>query len=288
MSTQRPTKRSRAAFAALAGVVTVTAGAVFITSRTGSSIGRADSADSIELITATTEAETTTLPPTTLAPTTTLPPTTTSTKAWPKGPVLTIPAAGAVPVISRIATADPVVFLTIDDGSIRDPRVPELLAQFKIPATLFVNQGPYLADPDYFARVIASGGSINSHTKSHRLLTKLSASAQRAEICGMRDIIGQHVFVPGHLFRAPFGVSNTATQTAAGSCGINAVLFWHATLNDGRVQYQQGNQLQPGDIVLTHFRDDLYDNIRALIWQSAIQGLTIAPIEDYLPLPGDG
>jgi hypothetical protein len=54
------------------------------------------------------------------------------------------------------------------------------------------------------------------------------------------------------------------------------------------VQYQQGNQLQPGDIVLTHFRDDLYDNIRALIWQSAIQGLTIAPIEDYLPLPGDG
>jgi peptidoglycan/xylan/chitin deacetylase (PgdA/CDA1 family) len=266
----------------------VTAGAVFITSRTGSSIGRADSADSIELITATTEAETTTLPSTTLAPTTTLPPTTTTTKAWPKGPVLTIPAAGAVPVISRIATADPVVFLTIDDGSIRDPRVPELLAQFKIPATLFVNQGPYLADPDYFARVIASGGSINSHTKSHRLLTKLSASAQRAEICGMRDIIGQHVFVPGHLFRAPFGVSNATTQTAAGSCGINAVLFWHATLNDGRVQYQQGNQLQPGDIVLTHFRDDLYDNIRALIWQSAIQGLTIAPIEDYLPLPGDG
>ena len=65
MSTQRPTKRSRAAIAALAGVATVTAGAVFITSRTGSSFGRADSANSLELITATTEAETTTLPPTT-------------------------------------------------------------------------------------------------------------------------------------------------------------------------------------------------------------------------------
>ena len=119
-------------------------------------------------------------------------------------------------------------------------------------------------------------------------MTKLSPSAQRAEICGMRDIIGRHVLVTGHFFRAPFGLSNTATQTAASSCGINAVLSWHATFNDGRVQYQQGNQLQPGDIILTHFRDDLYDNIRALIWQSAIQGLTIAQIEDYLPLPGAG
>ena len=281
-------KRSRAAIVALVGVATLTAGAVFITSRADSSFGSADSAGSLELITATTVAETTTLVPTTLATTTTLAPTTTTTKAWPKAPVPAIPAAGAVPVISRIATADPVVFLTIDDGFIRDPRVPELLAQFKIPATLFVNQGPYLADPDYFARVTASGGSINSHTKSHGLMTKLSPSAQRAEICGMRDIIGRHVFVPGHFFRASFGLSNTATQTAASSCGINAVLSWHATLNDGRVQYQQGNQLQPGEIILTHFRDDLYDNIRALIWQSAIQGLTIAPIEDYLPLPGDG
>jgi peptidoglycan/xylan/chitin deacetylase (PgdA/CDA1 family) len=266
----------------------VTAGAVFVTSRTESSFGGPGSANSLELVTATTDAETTTLPPTTLAPTTTLPPTTTTTKAWPKAPVPPIPAAGAVPVISKIATADPVVFLTIDDGTVRDPRVPELLAQFKVPATLFVNQGPYLADPDYFARVIASGGSINSHTKSHRLLTKLSSAAQRAEICGMRDIIGQHVFAPGHFFRAPFGVSNTTTQTAASGCGINAVLMWHATLNNGSVQYQQGNQLQPGDIILTHFRDDLYDNIRALLWQSAVQGLTIAAIEDYLPLPGDG
>jgi hypothetical protein len=54
------------------------------------------------------------------------------------------------------------------------------------------------------------------------------------------------------------------------------------------VQYQQGNQLRPGDIVLSHFRDDLYDNIRALLWQARLQGLTIAPVEDYLPLPASG
>lgn len=179
---------------------------------------------------------------------TTVPPTTTTAAAWSKGPVLTLPAAGAVPVISAIATAD----------------------------------------PDYFFRVLASGGTINSHTKSHRQLTRLSAASQRNEICGMRDTLGQHMFVPGHLFRAPYGLSNGATQTAAGSCGINAVLFWHAVLNDGRIDYQHGDQLQPGDIVLAHFTADLYDNIRALLWQCAIQGLTIAPIEDYLPLPAGG
>lgn len=290
MSKRRTIRRSRVAGTAIAGIATLVAGALIALSCGGSnidSLGGSEQSNQTATTLATSSTAPTTVAPTT-APPTTLAPTTTTTKAWPKSPVLTIPAAGAVPIISTIATSDPVVFLTIDDGTVRDPRVPELLAQFKVPVTLFLNQGPYLADPDYFMRVIASGGSINSHTKSHTLLTKLSAGAQRNEICGMKDIISQHVFVAGHLFRAPYGVSNAATQTAAGSCGINAVLFWHAALNDGRVQYQQGNQLQPGDIVLTHFRDDLYDNLRAFLWQCAVQGLSVAPIEDYLPLPAGG
>lgn len=282
-------RRSRVAGTAAAGLATLIAGALIAMSCGDSAI---NSLNSTQQSDQTTTLVTTTLAPTTLAPTTaaptTLPPTTTTTKAWPKGPVLTLPAAGKVPVISTIATTDPVVFLTIDDGVIRDPRIPELLATYNVPATLFLNEGPYLANPAYFASVIASGGSINSHTRSHKLLTKLSPAAQRAEICGMKDIIARNVFVAGHLFRAPFGASNASTQTAAGSCGINAVLSWSAALNDGRVQYQRGNQLQPGDIILTHFRDDLYDNIRALLWQTRLQGLTIAPIEDYLPLPASG
>jgi len=288
MSGQRRSNRPRAVIAAFVGITTLIVGAFLVTAYGPSGLDGAEAAQSPGQNTSTTMAETTTVVPTTLPTPTTVPPTTTTTAAWPKGPVLTLPAAGAVPVISTIATADPVVFLTIDDGIARDPRVPELLAQFKVPATLFLNQGPFLADPDYFLRVTASGGSINSHTRSHTKLTRLSAASQRNEICGMRDTLGQHMLVAGHLFRAPYGLSNGATQTAAGSCGINAVLFWHAVLDDGRIDYQHGNQLQPGDIVLAHFTADLYDNIRALLWQCAIQGLTIAPIEDYLPLPAGG
>ena len=292
MAEQRTRGRSRAFRAAFAGLATLVVGAITVVSCASPAINGLSDTDSQGQKTSTTLAVSTTEVPTTLDPTTvaptTLPPTTTTTRPWPKSPVSPLPAAGAVPVISRVATTGPVVFLTIDDGTIRDPRIPALLAQFDVPATLFLNEGPFRADPDYFQRVIASGGSINSHTRSHKLLTKLSASAQRAEICGMKDVIGQNTSVAGHLFRAPFGVHNAATQTAAGSCGINAVLFWRVALNEGRVQYQQGNQLQPGDIVLAHFRADLYDNIRALLWQTRLQGLTIAPIEDYLPLPGGG
>ena len=189
-----------------------------------------------------------------------------------------------VPIVSRIDTDDPVVFLTIDDGAVRDPRVAELLASARIPATLFVNESYYLADPGYFARVASGGGSINSHTRTHRRLTGLSEAQQRSEICGMRDVLARHLMVPGHLFRSPYGVQNATTQTVAASCGINAILMWRATVNNGQVQYQQGDTLRPGDIVLTHFRSDLYDNVVAFLFAAGRAGLTVAPIEDYLPL----
>ncbi|MEI7622572.1 MAG: polysaccharide deacetylase family protein, partial [Actinomycetes bacterium] len=165
MTERRTTGRSHAVGAALAGLAALIAGGMIVVACTSPVIEGISDTDSQEQLTSTTLAETTTVAPTT-APSTTLPPTTTTTKAWPKTPVNPIPPAGAVPVISRVATSDPVVFLTIDDGNVRDPRIPELLAEFNVPATLFMNEGPFLADPNYFLQVAASGGSINSHTRS--------------------------------------------------------------------------------------------------------------------------
>jgi len=244
-----------------------------------------DSAQPTLTTTSSTVIETTTSSTTPSSTTTSSTTTTTTVPLWPLTPVKPLPAVGLVPVLSKVDTKDPVVFLTIDDGAIRDHRVLELVETYKIPVSLFLNEGPLRADPDYFRRITAFGGSINSHTRTHPLLTRMSAGAQREQICGMKNVIAEYVFVPGHLMRAPFGESNAATQTASSSCGINAVLFWHVALNGGKVQYQQGNALQPGDIILAHFRTDLYDNILALSRQAALQGMRIAPIEAYLPLP---
>lgn len=210
---------------------------------------------------------------------------TTTTTIWPRTPAKPLPAAAPIPVLSRIDTTDPVVFLTIDDGAVRDPRVADLFERAKIPVALFLTEGNFLADPAYFLRVASGGGSINSHTRSHTKLTTLGETQQRNEVCGMRDVIAKHVLVPGHLFRSPYGVQNATTQKVAASCGINAILFWRAAINDGRVQFQQGTTLRPGDIVLSHFRPDLYEGIVAFLFEAGRAGLTVAPIENYLPLP---
>lgn len=276
----RVRERRRLGFLTLIGVLALLLGSVAACSQEGSDVtGDSDIARSTS-----TESEETTS--SSSSSTTTMPaPTATTAPRWPITPVKPLPASGSVPVLSKVATEDPVVFLTIDDGMVRDRRVVELIETFRIPVSVFVNEGPMRADPDFFLRMTAFGGSINSHTRSHPKLAGMSSSAQRSQICGMKDVIGEYAFAPGHLFRSPFGITNITTQTVASSCGINAVLFWHVALNDGRVQYQQGHELQRGDIVLAHFREDLYDNITALYWQAASQGLTIAPIEAYLPLP---
>ncbi|MFM8861405.1 MAG: polysaccharide deacetylase family protein [Acidimicrobiia bacterium] len=279
---RRPGRRSARSAASLAALATV--GALASLAAACSSVGSSSDRTG-PMATTTTSSTSTTTTSTTSTSTTTSTTTTTTTPPWPRTPVPDRPAVAPVPVLSRIATDDPVVFLTIDDGAVRDPRVADLLATARIPATLFVNESYYLADPDYFARVASGGGSINSHSRTHRRLTTLTEAQQRREICGMREVLSRHLLVPGHLFRSPYGVQNATTQRAAASCDNNAILMWRATINNGQVQYQQGDTLRPGDIVLAHFRADLYEGLVAFLFEAGRAGLTVAPIEDYLPLP---
>jgi hypothetical protein len=51
------------------------------------------------------------------------------------------------------------------------------------------------------------------------------------------------------------------------------------------VQLQQGDRLQPGDIILSHFRPDLYDNLVELWNRTQEWGLSFAALETYLPPP---
>lgn len=234
--------------------------------------------------TVTTEAPATSAPTTTTtAPTTT---TTTPLPTWPSGPVAPVgPTGGLAPVVSRVKTTDPVVFLTIDDGMTRDPRVPQFLAEHHIPVTLFLNEGPAKADPAYWAQFVAMGAPIESHTRTHPNMKGMGLAAQKAQICGMADVIDQTIAPHGHLFRPPYGSYDDTTKKAAAQCGDNAVITWRAALNDGMVQLQQGDRLQPGDIILSHFRPDLYDNLVEL-WNRAQEwGLSFAALETYLPSP---
>lgn len=221
-------------------------------------------------------------PPSTAAPTTAAP-TTTIDQRGPVGPVTPIgPVNGLSPIISRVATTDPVIFVTIDDGLVADPRVLDLLTTTGMPVTMFLNAAPAREHTAYFEAIRQLGNTVNSHTLTHPNLTKVSAAEQARQICGMRDVLVELFGVEGGLFRAPFGATNTSVRQQAAQCGQRAVLSWAGTLNNGALQLQEA-ALRPGDILLTHFRDDLYDNLVEIQRLADAAGLRIARLDPYLP-----
>ena len=60
-------------------------------------------------------------------------------------------------------------------------------------------------------------------------------------------------------------------------------IFWREAVNTGKVQFQQGPALQPGDIVLMHFRTTFDEDFDAALAQARKDGMKLALLRDYLP-----
>ena len=238
------------------------------------------------------ETITSTIPPSsTIAPTTTTTTTTTttSTTTLPPGfPTYSIapivPVNGMAAKITKVDTTDRVVFLTIDDGIVKDPAAMQFLVDNKMPATLFLVSGEFRQDPAYFAQILTVGGTISSHTMSHPSLKGLSLERQTSEICNIKNAIANELCSAGHLMRPPYGSSDENTRRESASCGINAVVNWNSELWEGNVDILQRPGLQLGDIFLTHFRTDLLDNLIAFKAALDQQGFTVGRLEEYLPI----
>ena len=252
--------------------------------------------DSTTASVATTAATTpTTKPPsTTTVPPTTTPPTTTTARVklrvpglglleQPEPTPVDLPPTGQAPVFSRIPTTNKVIFLGIDDGLVRDPAVADLLKQANIPFTMFLTQGEADAGADYFRQLQQYGGVVEAHTITHADLTKLSYGQVQNEVCGVLDDYQNLFGRRPTLFRSPYGNTNTNVQTATASCGMKAVVLWKGSTNDGRFDLQDGTQLTPGDVVLMHFRTDLFVDLQKVFDVCKQQGFAIASLEDYLP-----
>lgn len=246
-----------------------------------------NSATTDTAVSSTSVATTTSVPVTTSTTTTTTTTSTTTTTLPPGFPTSSIapiiPANGMAAKITHVETTDRVVFLTIDDGIVKDPAAMQFLVDNKMPATLFLVSGEFRKDPAYFAQILTVGGTISSHTMHHPALKGLSLQRQTSEICNMKNVIAEELGYAGHLMRPPYGSSDENTRRAAASCGINAVVNWNSELWEGHVDILQRPGLQPGDIFLTHFRSDLLDNLIAFKAALDQQGFTIGRLEDYLP-----
>ena len=186
------------------------------------------------------------------------------------------------PVITRVATSDPVVFLTIDDGAHRDPVELPLLQQRGVRASLFLVNSVVHRAVGFFQPFVAAGYPVEDHTLSHRDMTKLSYDEQVAEICGEADLQQQQFGVRPKLFRPPYGAFNDDTRRAAAACGMRAVVTWVAEVADGSVKYQLARHLRPGDIVLMHFRPQFTADVNAFVDAARAAGLHTELLEDWL------
>ncbi|MFI1180058.1 polysaccharide deacetylase family protein [Streptomyces sp. NPDC020799] len=197
-------------------------------------------------------------------------------------------------VVRRVDTKDKVVFLTFDDGAEKDPEFVKMTKDLKLPFTMFLTDDIARAGRGYgyFEQLRGDAGhpnTIENHTLSHPNLRTLSPDAQRHEICGQQDRLEKRTGVKPPLFRPPYGNYNDATLTAAGSCGVKAVVLWEATMQINDMRYAEGDKLRPGDIVLAHFRGpqelkgtSMTKMVTNMLRSIQKQGYTVARLEDYV------
>ena len=194
---------------------------------------------------------------------------------------------GLVPIVERIRTKDRVVFITIDDGGIEEPKTAALLARRGIPVTAFLTKNYVRDNPNFYKRISTSSGQvIQNHTVTHPQLPQLTQSHQREEICqnntALKGWYGQQPW----LLRPPYGEANETTQRAAKACGIKYIVQWRVNMPEGghgRLQYDDGPGFIPGDIILAHWRHDLHKDLAKVLKSIRQQGFRVAALQDYLP-----
>lgn len=200
-------------------------------------------------------------------------------------------AAGLEPrrpaqLVHSVDTEDKVVFLTIDDGLHEDPRLLAYLAAERIPITAFLTTSTIVNWP--FWEGLQPVGSIQNHTATHVSLPTLPNPD--VEICAANKAIVEETGQLPWMVRPPYGAYNATTLAAAGRCGLDWVVHWSVSLPGKKLEYQRANgSLEPGDIILTHFRKGLVPALRKSIKDIRKQGFEVARLEDYLrPRGWDG
>jgi peptidoglycan/xylan/chitin deacetylase (PgdA/CDA1 family) len=234
--------------------------------------------------TTTTTVAPTTVAPTTVAPTTVAPTTVAPAPTSPAG--MTVGALtggpGPIPVVHRIPTFDPVVFITIDDGVVQDPAVIEVLRSRGVPVTQFLTQQYLGDDPGYFVQVQQLGGVVGTHTRNHPHVPRLDDASQVDQICGTGADYTQIFGAAPELYRPPYGDYDARSVQIAASCGYRAVVHWSATFEAGLLSLQSGTALRPGEVILMHYKDNLAADLPILLDMVAAAGLRPAALIDYV------
>lgn len=221
------------------------------------------------------------------APTTSLAqPTTIVQTSTPPGAVAA--RARELRYVSRVQTSKRVVFITVDDGVVRDKEFLALVRRTHLPVTVFLTlqyAGPG-AHARYFRRLQAAGAVIENHTLTHPDLRRVGDRQLRREVCTAAAKEEKRFGRAPTLFRAPYGSYDDRVLRMARSCGMTTV-GWDAVMPErGPLETWNGHgRLNPGDVVLLHFVPGLVGQLRRVLAEAERRHLRVAQLEDYVHPP---
>ena len=195
-------------------------------------------------------------------------------------------------IFSHVPTSEKICFVTIDDGIDKDPAFIQMVADFQIPITISLADCLIRDDYAYFEKLYETGYvSIQNHTVNHPLsMPSLSYQEQLDEISEQQTKLHREYGVAPYIFRPPGGNYNSVTREAVRAAGLKGMMLWKEAMEIQDMEYQTSDRhLQPGDIILCHFRGPaqlkgetmvrmmthLYSHIQA-------QGFTVADVTKYV------
>jgi len=219
-------------------------------------------------------------------------PTATAAEPEAAAPVVTLPFAvtrpsiraeyAPMPLTYRVRTADPVAFITIDDGVHKDAAGLRFVEERQLPITAFVSAWTIKDRARYFER-ITQWGSIQNHSATHASLERSRTDLDH-EICYSQRALARSFGARPWMIRPPYGAGSTRLdmQITAARCGVTDVVLWDAVVADGRLSVT-GAELRPGAVVLLHFTPDLEKDLRVAVRAIRDAGLVPADLAEYRP-----
>ena len=200
----------------------------------------------------------------------------------PRHHIAKLPPGKYAPVIFRIQTREPVIFITIDDGVTKAAAPLRLLRDRRLVASLFLYDNAARTNYDYFKLWQRAGSTIENHTISHPHLRHLNYSQQHHQICGGAARLAHGLMTRPTLFRPPYGEYNQNTRRAAAACHMKAIVWWSVVMEKGKLRYQRPPHIRPGDIVLLHFTPRLASDLKFLLSEAKKHHLFVGQLEDWL------
>jgi peptidoglycan/xylan/chitin deacetylase (PgdA/CDA1 family) len=167
--------------------------------------------------------------------------------------------------ISYVATREPVVALTFDDGPNPDatPQLLEILARHGAKATFFMTGENAAACPELVGNVLDAGHAIGNHTWDHPSLPLVTGRERRRQIRECAKVLPDG---GDRLFRAPYGNLSPAALWDVWRCG-HRLIGWSSIITDwepldaATLARQALDAIRPGAIMVMH--DGLVDFISA-------------------------